>query len=583
MWTSLFFILLANLTSRSIAADCDCTCTRDSCLSALVGGGVFASQATVNDCRSYLWTSITVAQTTVRETVYRNAAIASPTPTADNAAKVKRQASLSVPDYAMTCNPTGYASACECIGVEAIGTTYIHLNAVTETETRYTVTVTQLGNNITVTALGGTGTETILSTINRTATETIFSTINNTVTALGGTGTQTIFSTVHDTVTEQGVNITVVTSGETETVVSTVNNTITDTATDTATQTVTAATTETQPASTNTITDTVTATVTSSVTVTASSSTSSVVPVGTEVAILLTNDTINSQFKGNYLYGFLDSATNTTILGFTSDPSQAGKFYYDSSTGNIVTTENNLPFGFVPQPGGGQFIEQTVGQTTAQCWIDSNGFFRCESGDAIYMAIHNATTGLRVVDSIGGIYNSGCSGPILAKPVPYPSGGVGTTLAATAKKIQLQDFHDSQGPFSGQYVTLVKVAGQNNTLFQFPKYTTNQAVAATFLVDPINGNVFSAANEPFLINTGGNAVDIFVNFLPQNFSTVSIIPCTVPIQTNQLLLYCHSGNYKILGVYDGSSTAYVGNWAMINNTFPTGYTGPLTTFGIVVG
>ncbi|EPS41747.1 hypothetical protein H072_4343 [Dactylellina haptotyla CBS 200.50] len=113
-------LLLILAGAGRIVAQCTCKCIQDNCVARLAGPSPFPSQATVDDCRSFLWTSITVGADTVTRT-------GTPPSTAPKPTDPPSPGRV-VPNYAAACaNSASYSSACECIGVTATGTTYIHV------------------------------------------------------------------------------------------------------------------------------------------------------------------------------------------------------------------------------------------------------------------------------------------------------------------------------------------------------------------------------------------------------------------------------------------------------------------------
>ncbi|KAK6329614.1 hypothetical protein TWF730_006161 [Orbilia blumenaviensis] len=121
--------VVALLAIRATAQSCTCRCTVDDCLQVLAGTLPFASQATVSDCRSFLWTRSTVAATTITETI-------APTTVTATSGTVPTGSitATDIPAYAAACsNAAAYSSACECAGITAGGTTYIHVESSTTT------------------------------------------------------------------------------------------------------------------------------------------------------------------------------------------------------------------------------------------------------------------------------------------------------------------------------------------------------------------------------------------------------------------------------------------------------------------
>ncbi|KAK6496099.1 hypothetical protein TWF481_002123 [Arthrobotrys musiformis] len=160
-----FFVgaLIALVAGTAVAQDnCNCECKVDSCFQALAGTSPFPAEATVADCRSFMWTVVTVAAETVTTTEITTATATSTsidtkwttiTVTTVSANLLKRQANGGVPDYATDAcpQPTDYSSACKCLGVTEGGTSYHHVATTDTVTTTSTVTTTE-GYSTTTTA-----------------------------------------------------------------------------------------------------------------------------------------------------------------------------------------------------------------------------------------------------------------------------------------------------------------------------------------------------------------------------------------------------------------------------------------------
>ncbi|EPS35367.1 hypothetical protein H072_11219 [Dactylellina haptotyla CBS 200.50] len=136
---------LALLAGKAIA-QCTCTdlCVPNACLSAVAGTSPFPSQATVDDCRAFVWIVSTVPIDVV--TVTQTATIATVTNSIRLVKRqkefVKRQQKI-IPAYAAACAQTAdFSSACECIGVTAGGTSYTHVGGVSTTTVTVSATAT---------------------------------------------------------------------------------------------------------------------------------------------------------------------------------------------------------------------------------------------------------------------------------------------------------------------------------------------------------------------------------------------------------------------------------------------------------
>ncbi|KAF3133674.1 hypothetical protein TWF569_010368 [Orbilia oligospora] len=128
----LFIIgVVAFFTIRAAAQQsCTCSCTIDGCFEALAGTLPFFPQATVSDCRSFLWTRSTVAATTITETI-----TSTPVTATSGTEPTGPVTAISIPtQVAAACsNAAAYSSACECLGIAARKTTFIHVEFTTTT------------------------------------------------------------------------------------------------------------------------------------------------------------------------------------------------------------------------------------------------------------------------------------------------------------------------------------------------------------------------------------------------------------------------------------------------------------------
>ncbi|KAF3922620.1 hypothetical protein AA313_de0209592 [Arthrobotrys entomopaga] len=123
--SSLTAWLISSLANHSFAqlTSCGCACRVDSCYTALATTTFWPAQA-ISDCRSFRWESITVGAETVTVT-------GSP-PEGNPGLTEPPNPTRTIPAYAGQCTDSAaYASACECIGVTATGTTFIHLPTAT--------------------------------------------------------------------------------------------------------------------------------------------------------------------------------------------------------------------------------------------------------------------------------------------------------------------------------------------------------------------------------------------------------------------------------------------------------------------
>ncbi|RVD90356.1 uncharacterized protein DFL_001326 [Arthrobotrys flagrans] len=151
-----FFVgAIALLAGTAVAQDCNCDCVIDSCFEVVAGTSPFPAQATIADCRSFMWTVITVAAETVTTTAVVTATATSTTSDVrwttitvgtESAPLQKRQATgVNIPDYATAAcpQPSDFSSACKCLGVTAGGTSYHHVLSTETVTTTSTVTTTE--------------------------------------------------------------------------------------------------------------------------------------------------------------------------------------------------------------------------------------------------------------------------------------------------------------------------------------------------------------------------------------------------------------------------------------------------------
>ncbi|EPS37485.1 hypothetical protein H072_8762 [Dactylellina haptotyla CBS 200.50] len=225
----LWIILVVGSTIVVAQRSCNCPCNVDNCLQGLAGTSIFPATVTVADCMSYLWTSVTITEPVITETVTAtaivtlgqsaaaasivpvpsNTSIRAEPPSSETNTGVQKRQVPSIPAYASACSDSdSYVSACSCIGIAAGGTSYIHTGQVRIRVTR-TVTSTCTPSIQTVTVTNPT-TITLPTTL--TTTLTIATTVvsSSTVIVSGQETTITVLTTV--TATSQDVTITVPTT-----------------------------------------------------------------------------------------------------------------------------------------------------------------------------------------------------------------------------------------------------------------------------------------------------------------------------------------------------------------------------------
>ncbi|KAK6542444.1 hypothetical protein TWF694_006397 [Orbilia ellipsospora] len=263
-------------------------------------------------------------------------------------------------------------------------------------------------------------------------------------------------------------------------------------------------------------------------------------------ALQLTSDIINAQFKRYFL-----TLMNTNQLGVISDFSQAAKFYADSN-GNI-TAGNGVLFAITSTSDVSNIFEQVpgTGQESAPCWIDSNNLFQCQSSMSMYMPAYNSTSELRLFTSVSDIFPLGCSGPLIVMAVPFPTAAKAAP-AAQATRVIFQDSPSSRNIFAGNYLA----AGNEDsngmrTILQRLNITGNRGNAAVFLADPINGNLFSTTNAPFISSNLASRQNVYLDFpdytIPDQYKV--IFPCTL---RSDLTAFCKYQNWSVLGGYNGT-------------------------------
>ncbi|KAK6522361.1 hypothetical protein TWF281_002927 [Arthrobotrys megalospora] len=159
-----FFVgAIALLAGSAVAQECNCDCVIDDCFAVVAGTSPFPAEPTVSDCRSFMWTVITVAASTITTTAVVSATATNTveetkwttiTVTTEQVLLQKRQATgVTVPDYATAaCGaPSDFSSACRCLGITAGGTSY-HQVPGTETVTVTETASATIDQTVTVTA-----------------------------------------------------------------------------------------------------------------------------------------------------------------------------------------------------------------------------------------------------------------------------------------------------------------------------------------------------------------------------------------------------------------------------------------------
>ncbi|KAK6330657.1 hypothetical protein TWF718_002854 [Orbilia javanica] len=147
---------IALLAGTAVAQECNCDCVVDDCFSVVAGTSPFPAEATVADCRSFMWEVVTVAAETVTTTALVTETASSTTTdvrwttitvNTESAPLQKRQATgvVTVPDYATGACPqsSDFSSACRCLGVTEGGTSYQHVQSTETVTVTSTVTTTE--------------------------------------------------------------------------------------------------------------------------------------------------------------------------------------------------------------------------------------------------------------------------------------------------------------------------------------------------------------------------------------------------------------------------------------------------------
>ncbi|KAK6524200.1 hypothetical protein TWF694_005860 [Orbilia ellipsospora] len=492
--------IFQSTTAQSAA--CSCSCTLDGCISALQGTFAFPSQATVDDCRLYLWTHSNYAKTTIRLTKYVTSATVTDTISATvtvtvsggttstttesdfttitttvtsgttplagdvntitslvTAKRVVKRQGNSIPDYAAVCgDAAGYSSGCNCIGVPFDGTTYIEVAAVTETVTS-TVAFTH------------------------------------------------IQYAVQTSTVSQGSNVV-----QTQT--------------------------------------------------TASTSISIIdIPQFTSIALQLTNDEANSDFKGYYL-----SVGSDSSVVLTSNPGSAGIYLANSSLN--ITYNGNLPFVADTTSQNAQMYNQASSATEVQsnCWIDADYFFYCTGQGPLtrtYFGAANSTGAVQFFSWAGEIYNTGATGPLVIKAVPYPAADADTLPPAGAKAIQIRaSSATSNGAFASKYWTTTT----DSSPYARVAFGT-AANAITFLADPTTGHFLDQVNTPFIANQISVIEQFYLAFpgAPKDIISCSVAFSDMSVSCVRTLypggqfwaVATNSTNNGFVGIYNETDNAAV--------------------------
>ncbi|EPS45537.1 hypothetical protein H072_465 [Dactylellina haptotyla CBS 200.50] len=275
--------------------------------------------------------------------------------------------------------------------------------------------------------------------------------------------------------------------------------------------------------------------------------------LGTEYALQLTSDLANGIYNGSYLYPSSDGYSN--LLLFTSDPSQAGKFYANSS-GNF-TDANGAPFAYEPDSTGNFFSllpsDGYSSQSTANCWIDSNSTFQCAGLGGRYIGIDSATMQLKSFDAVKDIYLSNATGPILLKAVTHPASGGNGTPAAVARTFIFRN-----DPTSTYLIDQFDEVDRNSDTGATVRiksfaYVSDMNLAARYLVDPLNGNVRSLNNEPFVYESSTAAAKHIWSGFPDPAQSI-IVTCTMGL--SDLIFSCRDEGYGRLALQRTSLPNY---------------------------
>ncbi|KAF3926393.1 hypothetical protein AA313_de0204146 [Arthrobotrys entomopaga] len=247
-------------------------------------------------------------------------------------------------------------------------------------------------------------------------------------------------------------------------------------------------------------------------------------PVQTRFRIRATEDEANGIFKGLFInrettpngqgISFVDNAANgvgtwaATIDGNVTSIDQLG--WVVANTGEAAQIYNLLP---------------TAGSANMSVWVhSSNWLLQVDSQNRIYLGASNSTLFIKSYIDSGNIFANGDTGPLILEAVPSNETLDAPPPAATPVNIQLANVTEN-GAFVGQYIgTTLVVNGTVN--YQRVTIVNDAADAATFLVDPINGNLLSLTNEPFVTGASPAIAPLYKMFPPAGDALTAVpVPC----------------------------------------------------------
>ncbi|KAK6533781.1 hypothetical protein TWF694_002711 [Orbilia ellipsospora] len=532
-------------------------------------------------------TTVTDPQTTILTTF---STLVTTSPTAIDLAsasvqqvnKHKRQ-DANIPKYAAGVCPdeSAYISGCNCLGVSTGSTLYYYIPTILINYIlTNTVTFTQFVSQFTTTILtADAGTVIFTTTINsniiftstyiQTITPTSKKTISTTLTLIDdSTRISSAESLVTKTFTQTTTRISTILANTTKTsmitFISTVVSTVGVTETDTQDLTMTAT-------STSVTTVTVNAT-----------TTTTIIPIYTQFAIQVTNDTANGAFKGQYMYFYDDLAQgNASQVAFTSNYSLAS--YYASDGNGNVTAQNTdvgpgvygVPFAvYNTSATNNGLYEMPLNAELEQvgCWIDSGLIFRCEGAGRKFMGVDNSTSRFNIYSDVANIFTGGATGPLVLKAVSFPTAAPGPIPPAAAKQLIIQNtavYGDGVYRWQDNYLTTILEGVSPGTAGPYRRLImdANQTNAKVFLADPATGNIFDTTNDPFLYNyygtnTGSNLYTLF-----KENSINTILGCTV--NYSSLAVTCFEAGFQYTGVYTVNQGANTGEVGIFSNVAAT--------------
>ncbi|EPS43507.1 hypothetical protein H072_2504 [Dactylellina haptotyla CBS 200.50] len=565
MLFSIGALALLALSGRAAAqSSCVCSCTQDDCLKAVVGTSAFPSDATVADCRSYLWTHSTHASTTIRVTHYVTSSTITNTVGATFTVTVSDGTTITTTDQRTVTNQQTVTlkNTATVSGTVTVSETVTTLETVTATNTVTTLqTLTSgtvsLGAPVVIVTSVVPGKRRLLrrqggsipdyaavcdASAYASGCQCIGVTLGGTLYIQADSTTVTVTATVPWTHVVYSVQTDTVTEGSQVIETQTQENTVTQVETQTENTTLT--TLETQSEAT-----TVTQVDTQSETKTQTAN--AIIPQYTSFALQLTNDVINGDFIGAYLS--VSSTDGRVVLD--NNPANAGRYQSDAA-GN-VTYSGNFPFIADATSAGAQFYNKAATATliASNCWIDNEYFFYCNGPPRRqFFGATNATGDFRFFSYAGAPANDSPpdAGPFVIKAVPYPAADATTLPPAGAKQIVIRAKSvASNGAFQGQYWGLTN----DGTAFPRVFFVNNVNNAVKFLVDPTTGHFLGTTNIPFIANAISQIEQFYYASLGK---PKDIISCFTSLTDSSIWCERDAGVSGLPQYFAGASNGYLG-------------------------